>query len=119
MDTKDEQTPVTDSASSSDDPSSKQVVGVSITSKYQSSTTLQIRTIIDSLTTEGTCSLKLTKGSDQVTKSSGVQAGPSSSTCAGFDIPLSELSRGNWDIEIKFENSKSVGTLSSERVTLE
>ena len=61
---------------------------------------LQIRTLISSVVSQGTCKLTLTKGSAIVTRTAAVQAGPSNATCQGFDIPLSELANGTWAIKV-------------------
>lgn len=66
----------------------------------------QIRSIIYVVSDTGTCTLTLTKtGSSTVTKTAQVQALSSSSTCRGFDIPVSELSKGQWNASIYFENT--------------
>lgn len=65
-----------------------------------SSSILQIRTLLSEIVSQGTCTLTLTKGSSSVSRSVATQAGPADSTCQGFDIPLSELSNGTWNIKI-------------------
>jgi len=90
----------------------KAVVGVTITSPEDQggSNIIQIRASIIAITGSGTCTLQLTKNSVTVTKQAGVQALPSSSTCKGFDIPASELSPGQWNAVLTFENDTSAGT---------
>ncbi len=97
----------------SDQPSSPQTVEGStkksvesvITAAAQNGSTLQIRSIIYLVTDTGTCTLTLAKsGSNTVTKTAVVQSLPSSSTCAGFDVPVSELSNGQWTVVVSFEN---------------
>lgn len=76
-------------------------LSASITSAAQNGGTLQIRTLIEKVTSSGTCTLELSKtGSNTITKNASVQALSSSSTCAGFNIPTSELSSGTWRISI-------------------
>lgn len=65
-----------------------------------SSSTLQIRTLLSDVASQGTCILTLTKSSATVSRNVAIQAGPADSTCQGFDIPLSELSNGTWAIRI-------------------
>jgi len=91
--------------------------GVSVSRTSQSNSLFSIGTLIDVVTNEGSCTLTMTKGSAVVTKTASVQAGPSSSTCAGFDIPLAELSSGTWTLNIVFENSEYKGK-TSEQVTV-
>ncbi len=94
-------------------PSGKSTVTVSITAANQNSGMLQIRNLIEAVDSTGTCTLTLTKsGSTTVTKTAGVQALASSSTCQGFNIPVSELSKGTWNIDLLFENSTLKGTAS-------
>ncbi|MGB4768826.1 MAG: hypothetical protein WBP22_06270 [Candidatus Saccharimonas sp.] len=64
---------------------------------------LQIRTLLSEIVSQGTCTLTLTKGSSTISRSVALQAGPADSTCQGFDIPLSELSNGTWNIRITAE----------------
>lgn len=90
-------------------PSGKSKVTAAITAANQNGSTVQIRSIIYSVTSSGTCTLTLTKGSSIVTKTAPVQAISSSSTCQGFDIPSSELSAGQWQIVLHFENDSLTG----------
>ncbi len=71
-----------------------------ITTKSVHSDTLQIRNVINGIFSQGTCKLTLTKGNEVVTKSADIQALPQSSTCKGFDIPLSQLSPGSWRVDL-------------------
>lgn len=64
------------------------------------SSLLQIRTLLSEVVSQGTCTLTLTKDSSTISRSVAIQAGPADSTCQGFDIPLSELSNGTWNISI-------------------
>ena len=92
-------------------PSGKSSVTVSITAANQNSGVLQIRSLIETVDSTGTCTLTLTKsGLPTVTKTAGVQALASSSTCQGFNVPVSELAKGTWNLNLLFEN----GTLKGE-----
>lgn len=84
-------------------------IALTITAANQNGSLLQLRTLIDTVTSSGSCTLKMTKGSTSVTKSVGVQALASASTCKGFDIPVSELSAGSWTASVHFENSTVKG----------
>jgi len=95
----------------SGDSSTKKNVSVLITVSQQTSSTYQIRTILETVTNTGTCMLVLkSSAGTTVSKTTGVQAQSSSSTCEGFDIPLSELSRGVWSYSLTFENTTTTGT---------
>ncbi|MDQ3123133.1 MAG: hypothetical protein M3Q14_00385 [bacterium] len=87
-------------------PNGKNKVGMMISAANQNGSVLQIRSMISAVTNSGTCTLTLTKSGQTVTKTAGVQALASDSTCQGFDIPTSELSPGNWQLALHFENSK-------------
>lgn len=91
--------------------SSLKSVEVTITAANQNGSTLQIRTLIGVVENTGTCTLVLSRsGQTSVTKTAGIQALSSSSTCQGFDVPVSELSAGTWQALITFESSTLTGT---------
>lgn len=62
---------------------------------------LKVRSLISALSSSGTCELTLSQGDKIITKTAGIQAQASSSTCMGFDIPVSELSSGDWVLSLK------------------
>ena len=62
---------------------------------------LYIRNEINGNYQSGTCTLALSKGGKTVKKTSGVQSLPQSSTCKGFNIPVSELTSGTWHINLQ------------------
>lgn len=95
-----------------DDEPPQNSLTVSFTAVSQNETTLQIRTLIEKVTSTGTCELKLTKGSSVVTKISSIQALASSSTCQGFDIPMTELTQGEWTAELTVTSEGLSGTTS-------
>lgn len=76
---------------------------------------LVIRVTIDQSLSSGTCSLKMTNAAGSVLeKNTSIVANPSSSACNGFDIPLSELSSGNWRITISLSGGDKTGVVESE-----
>lgn len=81
-----------------DDSPSK--VRASITAANQNGSTLQIRTLIETVSTKGTCVLTLEKDDKKVVRTAGIQALANSSTCKGFNEPVSNLSAGAWDATI-------------------
>lgn len=85
---------------------------VTITASGQNGNVVQIRTLISALTGTGTCTLSFTNKATTVTKSAKVQSLPSSSTCKGFDVPVSELSVGTWQYTLTFENETMKGAAS-------
>lgn len=72
---------------------------------------LSLRTTINQTLSSGTCKLTLSNGSKVVTKSSAIMQNPSSSTCEGFDIPISELGSGTWSLEVVVTSGDRTGTL--------
>lgn len=87
-------------------------LNVSFTSTTQSGDTLRVRAIIQQVVT-GTCTLKLTKGSDTVTKTAPTYPNASATTCKGFDVPTSELSGGKWDITLSATAGKATGAATT------
>ena len=86
-------------------------VGVEITSANQNGDTLQIRTLVQLVTNDGTCTVTLTKeGSDSVKKSAAIQAATTYSVCQGFNISTSDMAPGTWNIALTFENSSHSGS---------
>lgn len=93
----------------------KSTVDVTITAANQNGVTFQLRTLIGAVTSSGTCTLIMSKGATTVTKTASVQALARGSTCQGFDIPMSELSSGNWQIELHFENDSLQGDIKQSK----
>lgn len=94
-------------------PGSKTTVPVTITATNVSSSLFQIRALIESTTSTGTCTLSM-QGPNGKTYSAtaGIQVGPNSATCQGFDVPTSSLSSGNWQATITFTSDTQTGSAS-------
>ena len=88
-------------------------VSISITAANQNGAKLQVRALIYDVVSTGECTLTLKNGSTAVVKKSNVQALSSSSACQGFDVPTSELSPGNWSIEVTYQGEKGKGVAQS------
>lgn len=102
--------------------SSKQAQGegseitLTITALNQTDSTLQLRVLIPSLT-QGICRLRLESGTKNIDLSVDTQALASTSTCKGFDIPLSQLSKGTWRAQVEYVVSEQVkGSIAQEVV---
>lgn len=93
-----EKTPVENEPSDPSLPSD--AVAASITSANQNGNTLQIRTLIEAVNSSGNCKLTLNKDGVTRTYTAGTQAQASTSTCKGFDVPISDLSIGSWNVAI-------------------
>lgn len=104
-----------DAATPSTEPSAASTIPVSFTS-IQPGETVYIRTLIGTVTSGATCSLTMSgPNSKSYTASAGVQALSSSSTCQGFNVPMSNLAPGNWTITVKVTDGISTGTATTEK----
>jgi len=72
-------------------------------------TTYRVTTLIDKVTSSGTCTLTLNKdNSIGLTQTAGVQASSSYSTCKGFSFSTENLS-GDWTLTIKYIDGDITG----------
>lgn len=62
----------------------------------------------------GNCQLKLTSGDKIYQTQAPIFNNSSSSTCKGFDIPLSELASGDWDITITVTANNKTGVIKGK-----
>lgn len=92
--------------------SGKDKVELIITAENQSDTSYQVRTQIGYVTNEGNCTLTLKKDTAVITKTAAIYPLAKTSTCQGFDIPITELSAGTWQMNITFSNSTLIGNIS-------
>ena len=77
--------------------------------------TLTIRTNIDQYLSEGTCELILERDSATIYNSRvDIWADVSTSTCKGYDVPVSELGGGNVQIIINLTSSDRTGVIRGE-----
>lgn len=83
---------------------------VTISALDQDSSVLRVRSLINKISNDGVCTLTLVKGNSNIIKTSDTQALPSESTCKGFDVPLSELSTGNWTIGLDVKIGTATGS---------
>jgi len=86
---------------------------VTITALQQTEDSLQIRSYVDTLSSTGNCKLTLSNASKTIEKNTPIQASADVSTCQGFDIPLAELSTGNWSVQIQYIIGNSTSTATS------
>lgn len=89
------------------------VSSASFTSINQEGATLRIRTVISS-NKEGVCTLTLERsGQSKVTQEAATQDMGSYSTCKGFDIDVSGLAKGRWNVSLRFSGD-AVGAAVSD-----
>lgn len=90
---------------------------LSISTPYIKGDNFNIRTSLSTVTNSGRCYLTMKRtGGGTYTAQAGVQALPSSSTCKGFDVPMSSLRSGTWTITIKYQNGSVTSTAAKEIV---
>ena len=80
----------------------------------QNENSLQIRALIEAVIGSGECTLTLTGIGPTVTRSASIQALANSSTCTGFDIPLSELPAGQWKLRLVVNSNAASGTVEKD-----
>ena len=97
-----------------EDPNSSTSITGSLTSTNKSGDKLILRANIDQYLSSGTCSLKLENSGNVVEKTADIFPTASTSSCNGFDIPLSELSSGTWSIIISLSSGDKVGEIKGE-----
>lgn len=98
----------------SETPAPANQLTASITAANQNGNILQIRTLIETIATSGTCDLTLTKDTTQISRSADVTPLANSSTCKGFDIPTTELSPEKWNLSIDITIGNQKTTLKQE-----
>lgn len=93
---------------------SSQALSSSISHQAVTNGQLILRTTIDQVVASGSCTLILKNSNRTVTKNAPIIQNPSSSSCAGFNIPLAELGTGKWliSIQITSGNQKNIITSS-------
>lgn len=73
---------------------------------------LSIRLTLNQYLTSGTCTLKMSLGDLTIEQSAPIFADPSTSSCQGFDVPLSDLTAsGTWQISVKVSADNKTGTI--------
>jgi hypothetical protein len=83
---------------------------IEITVAQRNEDAYAVRTLIKKITNEGTCRLVMKSRQKSYTETAGVQATASSSTCKGFNIPLDQLGKGTWTIQVTY----SKGSITSK-----
>lgn len=97
------------------DGSDKQNVQMNITSINKTESSLQIRTIISAVDNNGLCKLTMTnENKNKIEETVDVQPQASISTCKGFDLDLSKLNKGLWNIKIEYSSEKLTSSISKD-----
>lgn len=91
-----------------------------ISSSNVNGSTLSVRSIIQTIDGSGNCTITLSKtGSPDVTKTAGTNTMGSYSTCAGFDIDISALAKGDWTIKLVYTGSAGQSGTATKPVRLQ
>lgn len=89
-------------------------IPVTITS-VQPGPVVYIRANIGIVSSSGTCDLSMTSPGGKTYKAAaGIQAMASSSTCKGFNIPMSDLASGSWKITVSVTDGSATGQATTE-----
>lgn len=93
---------------------------VTITAASINGSMLQVRALIQGVVTDGTCDLSVTQnGVEILKKSAGVQAGPSTSTCQGFDVDISDIPNGDTSLVVTYNHSDTVSTSQTQTIQIQ
>ena len=96
-------------------PNLNDVITGAITYAGVSNDELVIRVNIDQYLNQGTCNLILSRdGVDVYGREAAIIDSASTSTCEGFNIPLSELTTGKYQVRIKLSSERKTGLIMGE-----
>lgn len=99
-----------------EDPNNLEELTGAITYSSVNGDNFSVRISIDQLLNSGSCNITMTSGSATYSADAPIfMSGSNSSSCEGFDIPLSELSASkSWNIAIKLTSGDKTGTIKGE-----
>lgn len=66
----------------------------------------------------GTCTLRLSHGTQVVTRAHTATADATTVACGGFSVPRKELTAGQWQAELAYTSSRSAGKAPAVTVTV-
>ncbi|TAK89113.1 hypothetical protein EPO04_03360 [Patescibacteria group bacterium] len=99
--------------------SSSATASVSISSLTQDATNVYVSGVVDGQT-KGTCTARLSSGSQTITKTAPLGLVTNYYACQGFTITKTEFpAKGSWDVKIEFVNGSTTGSSPTERITLQ
>lgn len=87
-------------------------ITITVAQKSSDGEYFQIRSFANKVDNTAKCTLSLTKGSQTISKNVDVQTSASVSSCKGFDINISELSAGTWQMTVKYEGNSINGSIT-------
>jgi hypothetical protein len=101
------------------DTGSTVIMSIPYAEQQQAGGDLRVTTLIEKVTSSGTCTLTLSRaGYESTVMTADVQAQSSSSTCKGFTIPTTTMAKGNWNLRIDYKNGDVTGSVSKDQVII-
>ena len=98
-----------------DDPNSADSLSGVVTYAGVNGGSLMVRVNIDQYLEGGECGLTLNRGGTTIYSSvAEIVGGPSTASCAGFDVPFSEIGSGEIEIIINLKSDDRKGTIRGE-----
>lgn len=95
--------------------SDKKSVQMNITAINQTDSLLQTRVLINAVDSNGQCKITITNSSNTIIEETvEIQSQATISTCKGFDIPMSKLSKGLWNIKIDYTSDNYTSSVTKE-----
>ncbi len=102
-------------SNSTSTPQTSGSIPVTITT-VQPGDTVYVRTILDRITSTAVCTLSMSGPNGKTyTATANTQPLASSSTCQGFNIPMSTLAPGSWSITVTVKDGAATGSASTEK----
>ena len=92
---------------------------VTITAASVNGDLLQIRALIQGVVSSGKCQVSVKKdGQEIISETADVQPGPSSTTCRGFDLDVSDVENGALTASVNYIDGNQVSTSGEQTVAL-
>ncbi len=97
-----------------EDPNQLEIITGSITTARVSGDNFIIRLSLDQFLSSGTCELTMQSDASSYQATAQIVTSAATSTCEGFDIPLSNLSSGKWAYSIEIYSGSKTGLILGE-----
>lgn len=98
-----------------DNPNLNNTLTGAVTYVAVNNATLNIRINIDQYLNEGKCSLAILNDNNEIySEEANIVGSVATSTCEGFDVPVSELGNGKFELRIVLRSSDKTGIISGE-----
>ena len=84
---------------------------VSLRAQQEANGTVTVFTSLEGFS-EGRCELSVVNGTQKITRSTHIIYSTQSSTCAGFSIPINEIGKGTWSLQLTATDTVSNTSLN-------